>query len=309
MNALTKSESSIAVPYTRDQIDLMKRTVCKGATDDEFSMFLHQCQRTGLDPFSKQIHAVKRWQDGREVMSIQTGIDGFRLVAGRTGEVDGQDGPYWCGKDGEWHDVWLGDGAPIASKVIVYRKNCAHPFTGVARYLSYVQKKKDGEPNSIWRTLPDVMLAKCAEALALRKAFPQELSGLYTHDEMAQSVVDPEPEQEKIIIADRGEVEEPPKKSKRVTEKAFEEIDALSKELVQLYEHPLVTAEQRKNLQLWLSDGQSPLQLKAAILKVKDKIRGLEEAKREPGDEVPPEYRIKEGKKPGEEMIQRRMGD
>lgn len=166
--------------WTPEQTQLISTTIAPGCSADELRLFAYACQRTGLDPFSKQIYAIKR--GGK--MTIQAGIDGLRSIAERTGQLDGSE-TYWCGEDGQWADVWLSSKPPAAAKTIIHRKGSSHPFVGVARFADY------NAGQGLWSKMPAAMIAKCSEALALRKAFPADLSGVYSTDEMQQAEVEP----------------------------------------------------------------------------------------------------------------------
>lgn len=182
MNAIVPQEN-----FNHEQIELIKKTIAIGASNDELNLFMYQCKRTGLDPFARQIYFIKRkvWNNDtkeyEQKATIQTSIDGFRLIADRTGLYGGQDEPIF---------VYDDSGALKTCKVTVYkfRGDIRYPScVGVADFSEYAQRNKDGEPIAMWKKMPKVMLAKVAEALALRKAFPQELSGMYTGDEMSQA--------------------------------------------------------------------------------------------------------------------------
>jgi len=166
-----------AITWTPEQQQLISSSIAPGCTSDELKLFAYACQRTGLDPFSRQVYAIKR--SGK--LTIQTSIDGLRSIAERTGQLDGSS-TEWCGDDGIWADVWLGSKPPAAAKTTIWRKGSTHPFVGTALFRDYNANQ------GLWSKMAAAMIAKCSEALALRKAFPA-CAGLYTVDEMEQETV------------------------------------------------------------------------------------------------------------------------
>lgn len=173
-------QSGALAGLSEEKRELLKRTIAKGATDDELELALTMAGTWGLDPFAKQIAFIKRWdsREKREVMSIQPTIDGARLLAQRSQNYGGQLGPWWCDTDGHWVEVWLKDTPPAAAKVGVINKDWEQPLYAVAKFSSYCAKK-DGKPIALWATMPELMIAKCAEMLALRRAFPAEFREFY----------------------------------------------------------------------------------------------------------------------------------
>lgn len=181
--------------FTQQQLAALRALGVEEASPGDLMLFLNTAQRTGLDPFSKQIYMVGRRQKVGDSwvtkQTIQVGIDGFRLVARRAASASGEkfsmDDTLWADDEGHWHDLWIWPQPPTAAKVVVHRGEGT--FSGVATYQEYVGTKRDKStgkqvPNSMWAAKPALMLAKCAEALALRKAFPNDLANVYTPDEM-----------------------------------------------------------------------------------------------------------------------------
>ena len=161
--------------FNNEQVNLIKSTIAVGATDDELKLFLHHASRAGLDPLAKQIYFQKR--QGK--MVIITGIDGLRLIAERTGKYAGNDDP-------SFDDEQKPTKASVTIWKIMGGVRC--PFTASARWEQYYPGEAQG---FMWKKMPHLMLGKCAEALALRKAFPAELSGIYGEEEMYQADKDP----------------------------------------------------------------------------------------------------------------------
>lgn len=174
------------ITFTPDQVDLIKKQIAPKATDDELKLFLYQAKRTGLDPLTRQIYCIHRkskdYASGQwvEKMTIQTSIDGFRVIAERSGDYGGQEEPEFIYKEEKL----------ICCKVPVFRFRGDIRYkasVGVAFWSEYVPTDKDGNPTGLWSKMKHTMLSKVAEALALRKAYPQDLSGLYTAEEMQQA--------------------------------------------------------------------------------------------------------------------------
>ena len=184
--------------FTPAQIATLRQLGVENATDGDLAVFFHQAQRTGLDPFARQVYMVGRNtkdKSGQWVTkyTIQTGIDGFRLIGRRAADAKHETlevtDTEWCGPDGKWVDVWLSDQPPAAARVAIIRNGGRFPAVALFREYAQYRKDRDGSQTltQMWADKGALMLAKCAEALAWRKAYPQDLSGLYTSDEMGQA--------------------------------------------------------------------------------------------------------------------------
>lgn len=199
MTSLVPIKPNLALAQIEAPVIDALRRLCvdaegKPASENEVMAFAQYCAKKGLDPFSKHCYFIK---DKRGKVSYQISIDGLRGRAEATGRYRGRLGPYWMGKDKEWRDYWAEDGAPLAARVGVLREGWSEPCWGFARFKSFCGVVQDYTP---WGKAPDNQLAKCAEAQALRAAFPEVCGGLYLSEdytawvESVDGEIIPEPE-------------------------------------------------------------------------------------------------------------------
>lgn len=191
---LVKREAALPAHLNEEQKKLIATTIAPKANENELALFFAVCDRTGLDPFAKQIYLVERWDAdaGANVHRAQTSIDGARLVAQR---ARARGGPayrpgtsfYYDAEGEEYRNVWLRPGTPAAARVSVFLDGVESPGYAV-NFEEVKQTKKDGTLRSNWKKMPTIMLRKCAEMATLRQAFPQELSGLYLDEELEAPV-------------------------------------------------------------------------------------------------------------------------
>ena len=162
--------------FTPEQKRLILDTCCSGASESEARALMAIAEERGLNPLLQECYFVNRWDSDKErkVWAVQASIDSFRIRAEASGVYDGQDEPEY-----EYNDK----GGLVLARVKVWRKDWSRPSVGVARLSEYVQLKRDKTPTIFWVKSPHNQLAKCAEALAFRKAFPKQFSKIYTQEE------------------------------------------------------------------------------------------------------------------------------
>lgn len=196
-----------AMEFEGKQLDLIRRTVAADTNQMEFDLFMEATRRIGLDPFRKHIYAVvySKNNEKKRKMSIITGIDGFRAVAARNGNYRPDENEAEIEYSEEAKDPETNKLGIIKATVTAWKADAGgnwHPVKAVAYWDEYApltenwsydeQKGKDA-PNgtfklgAMWKKMPRVMITKCAEGLAIRKGWPEDLSGVYSPEEMAQA--------------------------------------------------------------------------------------------------------------------------
>jgi phage recombination protein Bet len=205
VNELTPQADNVPQPTSLSPatIQTVKDTIFKGANDAELQLYFHKCLAVGCHPLDQLIHPSK-FQDGQggtRVVFLTT-IDLFRARAQDTGEYDGQDEPEF-----EYGELEEGDFIhPTYCRVNVYKKEISRPTVGTADWNEFYPT--EAKKQFMWKKMPKVMLAKCAEAQGLRKAFPQALNKLYAEEEMMQAIRKSSlhPESTKPVIKKQTEI-------------------------------------------------------------------------------------------------------
>jgi hypothetical protein len=185
----------------QDEIALLKRTVAKGTSDDEFAMFLWVCRNHQVDPVVGEVYCIMRWDSKRDVvgqdennrpiyqggmkMTIQMGIGGLRGLAARKHKDYGStDDPVWTFGD---RKTPAGKKIPDSVSVAVWKKGAQRPTKATIFWDEFAPRTLQTEPfkHDFWNHSPANQLAKCCEAQALRKSYP-DLNNIYIPEEMAR---------------------------------------------------------------------------------------------------------------------------
>lgn len=195
------------------EYSVLLRTVCKHAPREIAAFFMLFCLKRGLDPFSKQVYL---WADKMEngvpvpgcTWNIVAGIDGLRAIASRSPYYRGPKRPIWTyeadpsqpdgirrftKEDSRYGNI-VGKRVPEACEVAILRAVPQAPtnpaiymeFIGIARFGEFC-KTRTGKVYGNWEDQPEHQLRVRAEAMALRMAFPEEVGGIYTEDELRES--------------------------------------------------------------------------------------------------------------------------
>lgn len=233
---------------TLARLQTIRDQLAPKATDLELEYFSAVCNRLDLSPFADQIVLIGRWDSraGRDVHRHQITVAGRRALAARTGLLEGIDGPVWCGPrvDGgplDWREVWDDDEPPYCARVLVYRRNWKVPANGTAKWSEFRQTGKEKNLTGLWAKMPAHMLGKCAESLALRRAFPDTITAdtVDGFDEL------PDTESEQVAAEASAPL--------RFGESANAQLDRRVNAADQALAHRLVAALPAEDLQRWLA--------------------------------------------------------
>ena len=268
-----------------EQLEVITNLIAPGCTPVELALFSEVCKKTGLDPFSRQIYAIKR--GGK--MTIQTSIDGFRAIAETSGDYAGNDEPIFDGALTLAQHIQKTGSAktpPTTATVTVYRivRDIRCSFSASAAFEQYAQNN-----SPVWKTMPHTMIAKCAEALALRKAFPRGLGGLYTGDEMEQADAQPTAQHQPNGQHDAPQASPIPERAAPAQPPEKPASDAQIKFVGNMVGSHVITEQERAKIMARMDRGMTVKEARAAIEWLQSEIETRKAAEGDAQPE-PPEY-------------------